>query len=354
MEMEEGQAEGNEPHQMRNLSWMALHLRIAALEQSQAALIQRIAALEPVPPTLDSESLGQKVKVTFSPWRVLNSVLVLGAGAYKAVATLQGNTAGPTAVDWTVGVLWSLMCVRVSTLLGHADPQYNEVCIGCLSWTIQRVANQTGSSVTTCLQFCSLCLRILSQWDYLQVSSMSYQRKRTIADSNVGIMVIALTTILRYEPAGVIPFVVVWCAATSGVGFLVLFPLARRCLLSTLRNLVSNRQLPHFPCSFKFVASDWSVRNPPGLCIIGLLLMVCGPLHCKWISILGKSSNQTCVPRADSIFFKRRAIPLPYSHDIGIFRFWFDSNELQDADWLPSVFYIYHISILKCSSRPHH
>jgi hypothetical protein len=135
---------------------------------------------------------------------------------------------------------------------------------------------------------------------------------------------------------------------------LVLFPLARRWLLSTLRNLVSNRQLPHFPCGFKFVASDWSVRNPPGLCIIGLLLMVCGPLHCRWIFILSKSSNKTCVPREDSIFFERRAIPLPYSHDIGIFRFWFDSNELQDADWLPSVFYIYHISILKCSSRPHH
>jgi hypothetical protein len=114
MEMEEGQAEGNEPHQMRDLSWMALYLRIAALEQSQAALLQRIAALEPVPPTLDSESLGQKFKVTFSPWRVLNSVLVLGAGAYKAVATLEGDTAGPTAVDWTVGVLWSLMYVCVS------------------------------------------------------------------------------------------------------------------------------------------------------------------------------------------------------------------------------------------------
>ncbi|KAJ7887283.1 hypothetical protein B0H14DRAFT_2696051 [Mycena olivaceomarginata] len=239
MEMEEGQAEGNEPHQMRNLSWMALHLRIAALEQSQAALIQRIAALEPVPPTLDSESLGQKVKVTFSPWRVLNSVLVLGAGAYKAVATLQGNTAGPTAVDWTVGVLWSLIVYWVSFL-----------------------------DDSTCGQ---------SNWFFsYDLSPVLFIVLEDLVAMGLfaGIMVIALTTILRYEPAGVIPFVVVWCAATSGVGFLVLFPLARRWLLSTLRNLVSNRQLPHFPCGFKFVTSDWSVRNPPGLCIIGLLLMV--------------------------------------------------------------------------------
>ncbi|KAJ7887284.1 hypothetical protein B0H14DRAFT_2696053 [Mycena olivaceomarginata] len=233
MEMEEGQAKGNEPHQMRDLSWMALHLRIAALEQSQTALLQRIAALEPVPPTLDSDFLGQKLKVTFSPWRVLNSVLVLGAGAYKALATLEGNTAGPTAVDWTVGVLWSLIVYWVSFL-----------------------------DDSTCGQ---------SNWFFsYDLSSVLFIVLEDLVAMGLfaGIMVITLTTILRYEPAGVIPFVVVWCAATSGVGVLVLFPLARR----------FNRQLPHFPCSFKFAASDWSVRNPPGLCIIGLLLVLTKPV----------------------------------------------------------------------------
>jgi hypothetical protein len=103
--------EGHEIHQLTNWPSTALHLRIAALEKNQIMLRERIAALEGFIPHINLDSTGQKAPVAFSPWRVLNSVLVLGAGAYKAMATLQGEMAGPTAVDWIVGVLWSLVCV---------------------------------------------------------------------------------------------------------------------------------------------------------------------------------------------------------------------------------------------------
>ncbi|KAJ7773499.1 hypothetical protein B0H14DRAFT_2276757, partial [Mycena olivaceomarginata] len=50
-------------------------------------------------------------KVT--PWRLLNTCLVLGMGIYKAAVTYRGQDAAPTTLDWIIGVLWALMCVWI-------------------------------------------------------------------------------------------------------------------------------------------------------------------------------------------------------------------------------------------------
>ncbi|KAJ7218874.1 hypothetical protein B0H12DRAFT_327154 [Mycena haematopus] len=52
---------------------------------------------------------GPKVKVTL--WRLLNTVLVLGLGVYKAVAAYRGQQTAPTTLDWILGVLWAVTCV---------------------------------------------------------------------------------------------------------------------------------------------------------------------------------------------------------------------------------------------------
>ncbi|KAF7352040.1 hypothetical protein MVEN_01166400 [Mycena venus] len=244
-ELEEGHAQPNERHQLTNLSSTALHLRIAALEQNQVTLLERIAALESLIPHINSGSAGQKAPVTLSPWRVLNSVLVLGAGAYKAVATLQGQTAGPTAVDWIVGVLWSLTAYWVSFLDNSTNGHSN--------WFFDHDLSAVVFIVLEDLVALGLC---------------------------AGIVAIALTTMLKYETAGIVFFVVVWCAATSGVGLLVLLPMVRRWISSTWRSLRSTMAIPHFPPGL-FIPSDWSVRNPPGLFIIVIFLLICAPLHCK-------------------------------------------------------------------------
>jgi hypothetical protein len=90
----------NQAHELTDLSTIALRRRIAALE----AIIQNMT----------QDSPRQRPLATVTPWRVLNSVLVLGLGAYKATSTYLGQTTGPTTADWIIGVAWTLMCVCVS------------------------------------------------------------------------------------------------------------------------------------------------------------------------------------------------------------------------------------------------
>jgi hypothetical protein len=95
---------------------MALHQRIAALEATIKNMEQvletnrtstdhRIAVLEAI--------IKKESAATITPWRVLNTVVVLGVGAYKAVTTCPRQTAGLTTADWIIGVAWTLMCVCV-------------------------------------------------------------------------------------------------------------------------------------------------------------------------------------------------------------------------------------------------
>ncbi|KAJ7878057.1 hypothetical protein B0H13DRAFT_1892854 [Mycena leptocephala] len=104
--MEEGQAAGNETHQMTDSSPIA---RIAALEQ-------RIAALETVIKNMSHDSARQRPQTTdtlttITPWRVLNSVIILGPCAYKAL-------------DWIIGVLWTLIVYWVS-FFGDPTPGHS-------------------------------------------------------------------------------------------------------------------------------------------------------------------------------------------------------------------------------------
>jgi hypothetical protein len=99
---------------------MALHQHIAALEATIKNMEQtletnrkstdhHIAVLEAI--------IKKESAATVTPWRLLNTVVVLGVGAYKAVTTYLGQTTGPTTADWIIGVAWTLMCVCVFCVL---------------------------------------------------------------------------------------------------------------------------------------------------------------------------------------------------------------------------------------------
>ncbi|KAJ7431191.1 hypothetical protein B0H11DRAFT_2298514 [Mycena galericulata] len=96
--MEEDQMEGNESHELMDLSLRALRKRIRTLEQTITALT----------------SARKQPQTIITPWRVLNSAFVLGLGAYKAEATYRGQTIGPTTADWIIGVVWTLIAYWVS------------------------------------------------------------------------------------------------------------------------------------------------------------------------------------------------------------------------------------------------
>ncbi|KAF7361511.1 hypothetical protein MSAN_01184700 [Mycena sanguinolenta] len=75
-----------------------------------AAMMEEGQAQAPfgLPTTPISESSpGPKVKIT--PWRVLNTVLLLVLGMYKAVAAYRGQQTAPTTLDWILGVLWAII-----------------------------------------------------------------------------------------------------------------------------------------------------------------------------------------------------------------------------------------------------
>ncbi|KAJ7447530.1 hypothetical protein B0H11DRAFT_2082508 [Mycena galericulata] len=75
-----------------------------------------VTVLDGVPPEVYLGDYPYRAdgRAIITPWRVLNSVLILGGGAYKAIATYMGQTVGPTTADWIVGVLWALIAYWVS------------------------------------------------------------------------------------------------------------------------------------------------------------------------------------------------------------------------------------------------
>ncbi|KAJ7853422.1 hypothetical protein B0H13DRAFT_2082724, partial [Mycena leptocephala] len=94
--------EENNRYELTDLSPMALH--------------QRIEALETIIKNMDQNSVGQEPQTKITSWRVLNSLLVLGLGTYKAAATYRGQTIGPTTTDWIIGVFWTLISYWVSLI----------------------------------------------------------------------------------------------------------------------------------------------------------------------------------------------------------------------------------------------
>ncbi|KAJ7626651.1 hypothetical protein DFH06DRAFT_1481101 [Mycena polygramma] len=54
----------------------------------------------------------QAMKIT--PWRFLNTIVILALGIYKAVATYHGQTTAPTTTDWITGVVWTLISYWIS------------------------------------------------------------------------------------------------------------------------------------------------------------------------------------------------------------------------------------------------
>ncbi|KAJ7453214.1 hypothetical protein FB451DRAFT_1282032 [Mycena latifolia] len=55
-----------------------------------------------------------RVKIT--PWRILNTAVLLILGTTKALSTFLGQTSAPNNLDWTIGVVWALISYWVSIM----------------------------------------------------------------------------------------------------------------------------------------------------------------------------------------------------------------------------------------------
>ncbi|KAJ7320821.1 hypothetical protein DFH08DRAFT_890270 [Mycena albidolilacea] len=88
-------------------------------------LMNRVAALE----VKLADRNPPSVKIT--PWRAFNTLLVLGLGVYKSVGTYQGQTTGPTTVDWIGSLVWATIVYWVSLYepLVDDDPDSEEVLV---------------------------------------------------------------------------------------------------------------------------------------------------------------------------------------------------------------------------------
>ncbi|KAF8190923.1 hypothetical protein K438DRAFT_1935459 [Mycena galopus ATCC 62051] len=229
-EMEEGRVAANEKHEYTDVSQMALHQRIAALERSQVLLHRRITELETV--------TAKKPQATFTPWRVLNSVLILGLGGYKAIAAHQRQTIVLTTADWIIGVVWTLMCF-IEVPIGHP-------------LMIQRLAIQVGSSLVTYLESC------IGLVVGLQTTI------NAIVPPENG-MHIAVRSILGAIIGGGMGAGIAWVLDWG-------MPHVYRAL-PTLRELLSKQESAHDPSSW-FDASDWSIANPVGFALACLFHFV--------------------------------------------------------------------------------
>jgi hypothetical protein len=139
----------DQAHELLSLSpdLMTLHQRISVLEatiknmeQALESKDHRIAVLEAI---IKKESVA-----TITPWRLLNTMVILGVGAYKAVTTYLGQTTGPTTADWIIGIAWTLMCVFSRSHLALTD--IIEVRTGSPSSMTRHPASPVGSLLVMC------------------------------------------------------------------------------------------------------------------------------------------------------------------------------------------------------------
>ncbi|KAF7361520.1 hypothetical protein MSAN_01185600 [Mycena sanguinolenta] len=63
-----------------------------------------------------STEFGKRPKIKVTVWRLLNTILVLGFGVYKAVAAYRGQQTASTTLDWILGVLWVITAYWISFL----------------------------------------------------------------------------------------------------------------------------------------------------------------------------------------------------------------------------------------------
>ncbi|KAF7377649.1 hypothetical protein MSAN_00187800 [Mycena sanguinolenta] len=83
-----------------------------AADPTIVSLSRRIAELELELATIHSDSAQLGSKIT--PWRLLNTCVVLGLGIYKATAGYRGQDTALTTTDWVVGILWALIAYWLS------------------------------------------------------------------------------------------------------------------------------------------------------------------------------------------------------------------------------------------------
>ncbi|KAJ7465912.1 hypothetical protein FB451DRAFT_1402326 [Mycena latifolia] len=58
----------------------------------------------------------QRRRVKITPWRILNTAVLLILGTTKALSTFLGQTSVPNNLDWTLGVVWALISYWVSII----------------------------------------------------------------------------------------------------------------------------------------------------------------------------------------------------------------------------------------------
>ncbi|KAF8198275.1 hypothetical protein K438DRAFT_1824129 [Mycena galopus ATCC 62051] len=97
-----------------------------------------------------STTTEPKIKIT--PWRLLNTVLVLGLGIYKASPSYLGQEVAPTTLDWIIGVLGAVIAYWVSFL--------EEAELGRGRWFFARDLSQSLAQVLW--QCLSVCIALLS------------------------------------------------------------------------------------------------------------------------------------------------------------------------------------------------
>ncbi|KAF8215325.1 hypothetical protein K438DRAFT_2124180 [Mycena galopus ATCC 62051] len=91
-------------------------------DNSVDVLSRRITVLE----RENSERNPRSPQAKLTPWRAINTVILLVVGVYKAAGTYLGQTTGPTTADWIVGVLWALIVYWVEPTVSFYEEHHAE------------------------------------------------------------------------------------------------------------------------------------------------------------------------------------------------------------------------------------
>ncbi|KAJ7017240.1 hypothetical protein C8F04DRAFT_1230613 [Mycena alexandri] len=70
----------------------------------------------------EASSTDERHPLRITPWRALNTTMVIALGVYKAAATYRGQSAAPATLDWILGLVWAIIAYWSDIVEQTAEP----------------------------------------------------------------------------------------------------------------------------------------------------------------------------------------------------------------------------------------
>ncbi|KAJ7061735.1 hypothetical protein C8F01DRAFT_145350 [Mycena amicta] len=178
---------------------------------------------------------GPRRRIKITPWRLLNTTVLLGFGISKTVLSFRGETTAPNILDWALGVLWGLIAYWGSIVEAETPEDFPWLFGHDLSRPLSYVLWLAFLCFFVVLYFMATFFSVISLADELAKTDMYQSASSHTAAFTCAILAVTIATCLGFLG-------LIWLVLSVGA------QIRQRRLLQKLYTAVHT----FFPTFFKF------------------------------------------------------------------------------------------------------